>query len=278
MRPEIRSPNTGPVAIGAVKTTTAGPFGRLLEYRDCLRVLTARALKVRYRRSVLGFGWSLLYPLLSMLILTAVFSRVFPTVTAYPVYVIVGVLVWGFVSLSCLQAMDSLIGAAAVLRRVYVPPAVFPLSVVSANLVHFLLSILVLPVVMGVLGAWPGWHPLLLGAALVCLAAFVTGLALTLAACNLFFRDVRYFFEALLLLWFYATPVVYPTDVISGRLRLLLWANPLHWLLAVVRGALYPGAGVGPAELTLAPLVAAVCLGTGWIVFSRAQKRFYLYW
>ncbi len=252
--------------------------GEVLQYRDCLRILTARALKVRYRRSVLGFGWSLLYPLLSMLILTAVFARVFPAVSSYPVYVIVGVLAWGFISLSSLQAMDSLIGGANVLRRVYVPPAVFPLSVVAANLVHFLLSILVLPVVMAVVGAWPGWHPLLLGAGLLCLTAFATGLALALAACNLFFRDVRYFFEALLLMWFYATPIVYPAGVIPGDLRFMLWANPMHWLLAVMRGALYPGAEVRLSELAMAVCVAVTCLGLGWAVFDRCQKRFYLYW
>ncbi|RMD83315.1 MAG: ABC transporter permease [Candidatus Dadabacteria bacterium] len=254
-----------------------GSLRRLFAYRHCLWVLAARALKVRYRRSVFGFAWSLAYPLLSMAILTLVFARVFPAVRAYPLYVVVGVLAWGFLSLSCVQAMESLIAGAPILRRIAVPAAVFPLAAVASNLVHLLLSLAVLPAVMAVTGSWPAWHPFLLLAALGALAAFAAGLALALAAVNLFFRDVRYFFDALSLLWFYATPVVYPAEVIPQHLRAFLWANPMFWQLALFRAALYEGRAADPAVVAVALGLSAVALVVGWAAFARLERKFHLY-
>jgi len=245
--------------------------------RDCLLLLTARAVKVRYRRSVLGFAWSLLYPLLSMLVLTLVFSQVFSGIQDYPLYVVVGVLAWGFVSLSCVQGMDGLLTAAPILRLVYVPPALFPLAAVGANLVHLMLSVAVLPVVMAATGCWPGFHPLLLLAGLLCLTAFSAGLTLLLSACNLFLRDIRYFFDALLLLWFYATPIVYPADVIPRELGIFLWANPMFWLLEVLRSGLYSGQDPTATTMAAAVMVASAVLVLGWSVFAGLQRRFYLY-
>jgi ABC-type polysaccharide/polyol phosphate export permease len=255
----------------------SGAAARILAYRDCLALLAARAVKVRYRGSVLGFGWSLLYPLSAMLILTAVFSRVFVDVEHYPLYVIVGFLAWGFFSLSCVQAMDALLGAAPVLRKVYVPSALFPLAAVFANMVNLLLSILILPVVMWTIGAAPGFHPLWLVVGLLVLLAFTTGCALALAALNVFFHDVRYFFEAGLLIWFYATPIVYPAGAVPARYSALLKLNPLYWVIEILRAPLYAGAPPSAATLGAAALWAAVSLLGGWLLFTRLDRRFYLY-
>lgn len=254
-----------------------GRLGRLFHYRDCLSLLTARALKVRYRRSILGFGWTLLYPLASMVVLTVVFSRLFPSLRYYSLYVIVGLLAWGFFSLSCVQAMETMISSASVLKKVYVPAAVFPVASVGANFVNLILSILVLPVVMLALGASPGLHLASLAVALVVLFAFTTGLALALASVNLFFNDVRYFFDTILLIWFYASPIVYPEELIPPQLAGFLWANPFYWLLAVLRAPLYDGQP--PSALVLA-VASAIGLGTliaGWLLFSRLERRFHLY-
>jgi len=234
-------------------------------------------VKVRYRGSVLGFGWSLLYPLTAMLILTLVFSRVFVGVRNYPLYVIVGFLAWGFFSLSCVQAMDALLSGAPVLRKVYLPSALFPLAAVFANLVNLLLSILILPVVMWTVGASPGFHPAWLLFALVALLAFTTGLALTLAALNVFFHDVRYFFEAGLLIWFYATPIVYPAEAVPTRYASLLWLNPLYWLIEVLRAPLYEGTAPTTTALGAAGFCAVASLTAGWLLFNRLDRRFYLY-
>ncbi|MFQ5477088.1 MAG: ABC transporter permease [Candidatus Binatia bacterium] len=266
-------------AVGVYRSdmTRGSACYRLVRYRDCLWLLCSRSLKVRYRRSVLGFGWSLLYPLGTMMVLTAVFSRVFPAVEHYAVYVIVGVLVWGFFSLACVQAMDGLLGASGVMRKVFVPAVLFPLSMISANFVNLLLSLLVLPLVVLLSGAAPGFHPLLLLEALACLFAFTTGLGLMLAAANLFFNDVRYFFEGSLLLWFYATPVVYPVEVLPERYRALLVTNPFFWLLEMFRAPLLEGRAPESQVVAVSAVMSVGVLVVGWLVFGRLEKKFFLY-
>ena len=264
-------------AVYSSRLSGLSPFGRLVAYRDCLGTLVLRALRVRYRRSVIGFGWSLLYPLLSMLVLTAVFARVFPSIEDYALYVVVGVMTWSFFSLSCLQSMDSLLGAAPVLRKVYVPSALYPLAVVGANLANLLASLLVLPLLVLFLGSSVDPDPFVAVVALVSLAGFATGVSLLLAALNLFFNDVRYFFENLLLLWFYASPIVYPVDVVPERLSGLLWCNPFYWLLGAVRAGLYSEQTLPDGALLMTVGISALVLVLGWTLFSRLERNFHLY-
>jgi ABC-type polysaccharide/polyol phosphate export permease len=255
---------------------------RLVRYRECLFLLVVRALRVRYRRSVIGFGWTLLYPLLAMAVLTAVFSHVFADVERYPVYVIVGVLVWSFFSVACVQAMDALLGGSAILKKVGVPSAVFPLAAVGANVVNFVLSLAVLVVAGSLAGVVeapaPAVQALWLATGLLSVLAFTFGVALMLASANLFFHDVRYSFEALMLVWFYATPVVYPAAAVPAHLAWLVQLNPFHWFLELLRAALWsaqsPAAGAG----VIAPAIGAATLAAGWLLFTRLERRFYLVW
>ncbi len=254
-----------------------GDVRRFFRYLACLRILTLRALKVRYRRSVLGFLWSLLYPLSAMVVLTVVFSHVFTDIPHYPLYVVVGFMAWGFFSLSCLQAMDGLYSAAPIMRKVYVPGALFPVSIVGANLANLVLSLLVLPLIIGAVGASPGFNPALLLFALVSVAAFTTGVSLMLAAANLFFNDVRYFFESILLVWFYATPIVYPQEAVPERAALIMNLNPFVWFLDVFRAALYSGQTPAVSTLIVVCAVAVSTLVVGWKTFVALERRFYLY-
>ncbi|HIF63620.1 MAG TPA: ABC transporter permease [Deltaproteobacteria bacterium] len=249
-------------------------LARLARFSDCLWLLAARALSVRYRRSVLGFAWTLFYPLGTMVILSLVFSQVFAGVDHYAFYVITGVLPWGFFSLACIQAADSLLAASPVLRKVYVPTVVFPASVVAANFVNLLLSLLVLPLVALATGAQALPSFWLLALALGCLLAFTGGVSLLLAAVNLFFQDVRYFFEGILLLWFYATPIVYPVSVLPEHLSWLPAINPFAWILLLMRGALYGSVVPAGAPLLCVAFSFSV-LAIGWLLFHRLERRFY---
>jgi ABC-2 type transport system permease protein len=254
------------------------PWRRVVVYREALGILAARNLKLRYRRSVLGFAWTLAYPVLATAVLSFVFAPVFPRTDQYPVYVVIGVLVWHFVSVSAAQAMDALIAGAGVMRKVYVPSAVFPLASVVANLANFLLCIAVIPVTLALLGAGVTLRPFELVAGIVGLVGFTAGLSLALAALHLFFRDVRPFFEAVLLLWFYATPIVYPTDALPDGVVRWLMLNPLYWIVTVVRG------GVCVAVVpTSATVVACMGMGLatfllGWRLYVKVENRFHLYW
>ncbi len=254
------------------------PWRRVVAYRGALGILAARNLKLRYRRSVLGFAWTLVYPVLATAVLSFVFAPVFPRTEHYPVYVVIGVLVWHFVSVSSAQAMDALIAGAGVMRKVYVPSAVFPLASVAANLANFLLCVAVVPTALALLGAGVTLRPLVLVAGIVGLVAFTVGLSLALAALHLFFRDVRYFFEAVLLLWFYATPIVYPTDALPEHVARWLMLNPLYWIVTVVRGGVCVAVTTSPAAVVVCVGSGMAALVLGWRLYARVENRFHLYW
>ncbi len=262
-----------PGASGSGWSGSAAPMVTL----DGLHVLVARALAVRYRRSSLGFAWSLLQPLMAMAVLTAVFARVFPSIERYPVYVIVGVFVWGFFSLTLVQAMDSLLSAAPIMRRVAAPPALFPLAVVAANLVHLLLSLALLATVGAVCGFVSPWLIPVALVALIPLGLFTAALALVLSGVCVFFHDVRYFAEGILMLGFYATPVMYPASIVPERWGALLSLNPMVWLLAPLRDALWAGRCPDLSLLGLTTAAAAVAAVAAALLFRRLSRRFYLY-
>jgi ABC-type polysaccharide/polyol phosphate export permease len=253
------------------------PLLRVVRYRAALGQIAARFLKTRYRRSILGFAWTFAYPLLAASVLTIVFKPVFPRVPDYAIYVLVGLLAWHFFSVSCIQAMDALLGAAPVTRKVYVPTAIFPLAAVSANAINLLLCLVAIPIVLAVTRGTPVLHPLALVAGLGMLSAFTAGMALLLSALNVFFQDVRYLFEALLLVWFYATPVVYPVTDAGPAVTILVSLNPLYWILTVLRAALWSGGDVTPLALLLGLVVAAGALIGGWFAFCAAERRFHHY-
>jgi ABC-type polysaccharide/polyol phosphate export permease len=174
--------------------------------------------------------------------------------------------------------MDALLGGASVMRNVYVPTAVFPLAAVSANVGNLALCIAVLPLALGVFDAGGGLRPVPLVVGLASLIAFTAGVALMLSALNLFFRDVRYFFEALLLVWFYATPIVYPRAALPDDARLLVALNPLTWIVESLRAGLCDATRPEPVTLVVALLCGSVSLVVGWRVYVSVEDRFHLYW
>jgi ABC-type polysaccharide/polyol phosphate export permease len=254
------------------------PWRRLLEYRGALWLLASRNLKLRYRRSMLGFAWTLAYPALATAVLSLVFAGVFESVAHYPAYVVVGILAWHFFSVSCSQAMDALLAGAPVLRNVQVPTALFPLAAVSANVANLALCIAVLPTALAVFGAGGALRPLPFVLGLASLVTFTAGAALALAALNVFFRDVRYFFEALLLVWFYATPIVYPSAALPHGAQWLLALNPLAWIVEAVRSGLCDASPPEAATLVAALGCGSVSLIVGWRLYLGVEQRFHLYW
>jgi ABC-type polysaccharide/polyol phosphate export permease len=164
-----------------------------------------------------------------------------------------------------------------VLRKVRVPSAVFPVAAIGANFVNLVLAVAALSAVTVLARIHPPAQPIWLATGLLSLAAFTLGSALALAAANVFFRDVRYFFEALMPVLFYATPIAYPADVVPYPYSLLVHCNPMHWFLELLRAALWSGSPPAPGATVLAPLLGAAMLVAGWSAFSRLERRFYLY-
>jgi ABC-2 type transport system permease protein len=251
-----------------------GP-GALGRFWDLLHNLVSRAIKQRYKRSVLGFAWTMLNPLITMTILTIVFSKVFaPNVARYPLFVIIGLLAWNLFALGSTQGLASIVDSGHLIRKVAVPNQIFPIAAVGANLVNFAFAMVPLLGILLVLrvGLTPAILFVPFGVALI--AMFTLGVALFLATLNVFFRDVRYLYEAALLAWFYATPIFYPIDILPPAARAILRWNPMYVLVDVFRMPLYAGVAPPWPTVAIAAAEAALALAVGWTTFRRYQARF----
>ena len=247
----------------------------LLQYRELVVQFVARTIKARYKRSWLGVVWTMLNPLLTMVVLTLVFSRLFRfSIDHYPVYVLSGLTAWSFFSSSTNGAMGEMLWSGNLLRRIYVPRSVFVVSAVGTglfNLVIALVPLLAIALVTGVplrpaLLAWP--------AAIFLLSLFSLGIGLLLAAAVVYFADMLPVYEVLLTIWLYATPIIYSLEIIPVEQSWIFRLNPLYYLVTCFRAPLLEGKLPDPFTWLIASLVAIVSVVFGVWVFTRHSHEY----
>lgn len=250
----------------------------LWAYRELTRVLVGKELKLRYRRSVLGFAWTMLNPLFTMLILSAVFSHVMRVqIERFPVFVLAALLPWNFFAQSASGGAFSIIYNESLLRNIRVPRAVFPIALVSSHLVNLMLAMIPLALVM----IWQGssFSPaiLLLPLPLIFLWAFTSGVALALSAGTVFFRDLGQIVEVSLTALFYLTPVLYPVSLLPGVVLRIVQLNPLVHLVLPFRRIFHEGAFPSATELALGAAVGIISFLAGLEIFRRREHLFLQY-
>lgn len=240
-----------------------------------LQELVKRDIKVRYKRSVLGLAWTMLNPLLLMVVTTIVFSSFFRfAIEDFPVYFLSGFVVWSFFAQGTVAASTSVIGGAALSRRIYLPPALFPLAAVNAAGFNLLLSLPLL-LIIGAFSGWrPGWALVSLPLGLALAALFTCGVALVLAAASVFFHDSIYLFQAILQAWMYLTPLFYPVDIVPEPWLPVVQLNPLFHLVRLVRDPIYAGAWPDPLNVGLGAAWAIGAAAFGWWYFERSRDAF----
>jgi ABC-type polysaccharide/polyol phosphate export permease len=267
--------------LAALRGTSAlGAVRELWAYRDLLLNLVRRDLAVRYKRSALGFLWSFLNPLLMMAVFWVVFQVVKPqSVRSYPLFVLGGLLPWNFLAGSLTAAVRSITGSGAIIDKVYFPREVLPLSAVAANLVNFLLSLLVFLPLAWLLGAQFSAWTLALPAIVVVQVVLVTGLALLLSALNVFYRDTELVLEVGITAWFFLTPIFYELELLPNRFlgidvwRLVYTLNPMATLVTDYRYILlYDYPVIRHTLISLATALALLAIG--WTFFRRTSARF----
>jgi ABC-type polysaccharide/polyol phosphate export permease len=254
------------------------PLRRALAQRPLVLALTRRELSARYRGGALGFLWSLVNPLLLLLVYATVFRFVFAPradVRPYALFIFSGVLVWGFVSAALNDAVETFRANGPLLRKTTVSPEVFPAACVAARLAHLLLA---LPILAGAI-AWatargsvrPG--PALAAFPLVLLLLVLTvfGLALAVSALAVHFGDVRDIVANLLTLAFFLTPVLYPVDAVPERFRPLLRANPFATFFSGIHDTLFFFRPVPAADWAWMAGTAAVSLVAGAAIFEKLR-------
>jgi len=256
-------------------------LAELLRYRQLVAVLVVRELKVRYKRSVLGLLWTMLNPLLLMVVYTVVFATIMRAAERnFAIFVLSGLLPWLFFSVSLVQGLNSILANQDLIRKIRIPQAVFPLSVVGSNLVNFALSLLPLLLLMAALRQPIRPALLFIPVAMLILAIFTAGATLLLATFTVFFRDVRHLTEVLLQMLLYLSPVFYNLQVLPQRdawwfhaLQLVLRLNPLSYLFALVRDPIFYGRLPAAQVVGIAVAAAALLLVLGFAVFQRLSPR-----
>jgi ABC-2 type transport system permease protein len=244
----------------------------LTRYRDLVKHLIARNIKTRYKRSALGILWTMLNPLLMMLVLTFVFSEVFKTSIvsrSYAAYALAGLLLWNFFAQTTTGAMSELIWGGGLLKRIYLPRGIFAVSALGTSLVNLLLSLIPLFIIIVITGVPIRAIALVLPGPIILTAMFALGVALFLSRIAAYFHDVMEMYQILLTAWMYMTPIIYPKEIIPERFRWLFKINPMYHLMEVFREPLVVGSMAGPKTWTAASVASLVTLIFGWWFFSR---------
>lgn len=254
-------------------------FSEFWKYKDLLRLLVSRNLKLKYRRSVLGYVWSVLNPLLTMTVMAIVFSTMFSrNIPNYPVYLFCGQLLFNFMNNSTHQAISSITGNASLLKKTYVPKYIFTLAKITSGVVDLVLSMGALLIVILATGAKVTWCFLLFPLVILQLYVFCVGLGLFLAQANVFFRDIQYIYNAVTTAWMYLTPIFYPIESLSGQLTWVVkHCNPMYFYVGQFRDLVYSGTLPGPKIVLAGCLAAVLMLVAGIWSFSRSEDKFILY-
>lgn len=248
------------------------------QYKDLLYNLVSRDIKVRYRKSFLGMLWTVLNPLLMMIVMTIVFSTLFKsTIDNFPVYFLAGNLIFTLNSEITNNCTYAIIGNASLLKKVYIPKYLFPLSKAGSALVNLMFSLIAMFLVMIILRV--PFLPTLLLLPIPIAYAFIfsLGLGLLLSAVTVYFRDIAYFYSVLLLAWNYFTPVFYPIEILPDFARKLMQLNPLYHYIDYMRNLILHGVVPGITENFVCLLMSIVMLVIGICVFYRKQDNFILY-
>lgn len=258
----------------------------VIRYRELVRNLVMRDLKARYKNSALGFLWSLINPLLMMVVFTVVFTVMMPDnrIDRFPVFILCALLPWNWFSTSIGGGVNCIVGNAHLIKKVYFPREVLPVSVVLSNMVNFLLAMVVLFGALFVfqirLTPWAGLLPVVI----IVQALFTLGLTFALGTANVFYRDTGVIIEVVLLAWFFLTPVFYPMDILPTHRvilgltldiqRLAYILNPMASLIATYRVILYYGAPPAFDFFIRTTVTALACLIVGYLIFARYSPVF----
>lgn len=249
-----------------------------MKYNNLLKNLVSRDIKVRYRRSVLGMLWTVLNPLLMMVVITIVFSTLFKqNIEHFPIYYLAGSLIFSFNSETTSNALYSIIGNASLMKKVYIPKYLFPLSKIVSGLVNLGFSLIAVFIVMLVLKVEFRPTLLLLPIPIFYTFLFSTGLGLLLAAITVFFRDMAHFYGVFVMAWTYFTPIFYPETILSDTAMKVMQFNPMYHYVNYMRDLILYGTFPSMKENLLCFLISAVMLIIGLTVFYKKQDKFVLY-
>jgi ABC-2 type transport system permease protein len=255
-------------------------FRDTFRYRELIWALALKELKIRYKRSVLGFLWALLNPMLLMLVLTVVFSKLMATPKVhFPIFLLSVLIPWTFFSQSLSYAAESIVSNGDLIKKVRVAKLVFPVAAVVSNMINFLLSLIPLALIVLVMR-----HPfyvtwLYLPVPIIALTLLTLGATFFFAAINVYYRDVSHILQIVLQVWFYVTPIIYSIDDIHipAHYAFIFKLNPIIYVLNGFRLSVYYGMLPTLQSIAASFGCAFVALYLGFRIFRRHQHDFVFY-
>ncbi len=265
------------VVIEARRSWSALDLRELWAYRELLYFLTVRDIKVRYKQTALGAAWAIIQPLFTMLVFTLFFGRLAGIDTGgvpYPLFAFAGLLPWTFFSNAVTNSGNSLVTDARLISKVYFPRMIIPAAAVLAGWVDLGIAFVFFLGLLIYYGVGLTWGVLLIPPLLGLASLLALGTGMLLAALNIKYRDVRYALPFLIQLWLFASPIIYPSNLISPRWRWLLSLNPMTGIVENLRAALFLGTNFDWASLATSIGVTLVALTCGAFYFKYMEKQF----
>ena len=251
---------------------------QIIKYRNLISELVVRDIKKKYRRSVLGILWSILNPLLMMIITAMVFSTLFRfNVHNYILYLLCGQMLFGFYAESTNFAMGSILENGSLIKKIYVPKYLFPVSRVLSSAVNLTFTFPALLAIMIYTGAPFNWHTIFCLVPLALLLIFSAGVGFFLSTASVYFRDMFHLYGVFITALNYATPIFYPENIVPQKYHFLLDLNPLYYYLKAFRTIIVDGQLPSLHLLGICTILAFASLALGFLFFYRKQTHFILY-
>jgi lipopolysaccharide transport system permease protein len=255
-------------------------LGTLFKYRELFFQLVSRDIKLKYRRSILGYLWSVLNPLLTMIVLIIVFSNLFSrNVPNFPIYLLIGQMIFHFMTGAVSNSLKSVIGNASLLKKIYIPKYIFTLADVTSELLFFFFSLGAFVVVIIATKTPITWRILFIIIPIIETYIFCIGLGLFMSQAAVFFRDIIYIWQVVSLAWMYLSAIFYPVSILPGKIHYLVTHfNPMYFYITMFRNFTLGGANMGSLDLAIRGAAAAVLmLFVGLVCFSYNKNKFILY-
>ena len=249
----------------------------LVNYRCMIRNLVKREIRGRYKGSILGFIWNFIVPLVQILVYIMVFSAIFkPGIDNYAIYLTAGMIAWLLFSESLVDGSGTLVANSDLLKKIYFPRSVLPISIVLSKLVNYVITLAVFFIIVAVMDFGVSYEALLL--LLPCIIIFVIfliGAALFLSAINVYFRDVQYIVSVAMMAWIWLTPIMYVRDQFDNAIfNFIIKFNPMTYFIDMFQAILYWKVAPTGITITLCILMAVVSLVVGSLVFKLLEKKF----
>lgn len=250
------------------------------KYAFLMKQLITRDFKVKYKRSVLGVVWSLLYPILTMAVMALVFTNVFKFSTPgvnYLVYLLSGLVMFNYFSEASNLAMSSVVANFSLINKVYIPKYIFPLSKCLFVGINFLLTLIPLYVIIFLTGTGVNFYHLLLPYVFICLLLFTIGVGLILSTIAVFLRDMFYIYGVIITLWTYLTPIMYDISIIPQQFQIFMKLNPMYWFLDFTRQIVLYNQLPGVRNFLYCGIFGVGALLLGIFLFKKNQDKFIYY-